>query len=612
MSQRRATLPHDVTTVVDDPVTFAASAVYQPSIKLLTLLGDADDDTLVAGRDAAGTLLLNASPVLVDGAPITLGDVLRLQLAGKGGADLLRIDESGGPMPGASLYGGEGDDTLVGGAGRDKLDGQADADRLDGGGGADTLYGGDGDDTLTGGGGSDRASGGAGLDRFVWRSGDGSDVVDGGSDDDVVEVQGAAGDEAYTLSTDGAGLQLVRLSPHAITLAAAAVERLELALLAGADRFEAGDGLAGRVQLVVDGGAGRDTLVGGDGDDTLFGGEGQDRVEGRGGADLVMLGAGDDRAVWRVGDGADAVDGGAGRNTMELWGDDGDNVFVLLGSAPEQADRVVADGVAVGARAMQLLQLRPGRGADSVVLDAVALEASGRDEVAVNLAADAGRADPDGAADTVELDLAWDARAVTLVRASGKVFVEGLAARVVIENTDPVDVLGVTGTEGADRVDASAMGAASPLLQVRAAGGNDTLLGSAGADMLSAGGGADEVRGGAAADTITGGADDDLLFGDAGADRFLWSPGDGNDTVDGGSQADELLITLGPAAVRLQVSAEAGALRLVFTEAGNGAAMGSVTSTGVESVRVNGNLIDASPGADLVLTGAGVTWLLAG
>src|SRR5262249_48778148 len=78
----------------------------------------------------------------------------------------------------------------------------------------------------------------------------------------------------------------------------------------------AGNGLASLIRLVLDGGAGNDTITGGDGADTLLGGDGNDTVVGGRGDDLALLGNGNDTFVWNPGDGNDTIEGQAGIDTL--------------------------------------------------------------------------------------------------------------------------------------------------------------------------------------------------------------------------------------------------------------------------------------------------------
>jgi Ca2+-binding RTX toxin-like protein len=93
------------------------------------------------------------------------------------------------------------------------------------------------------------------------------------------------------------------------------------------------------------GGAGNDVIIGGSGGDMLFGQTGNDNLQGRGGIDFLFGGAGDDvltggdaddqmfgeagndRMIWNPGDDTDLHEGGAGIDTSEVNGGNGDEVF---------------------------------------------------------------------------------------------------------------------------------------------------------------------------------------------------------------------------------------------------------------------------------------------
>ncbi len=61
--------------------------------------------------------------------------------------------------------------------------------------------------------------------------------------------------------------------------------------------------------------------------------------------------------------------------------------------------------------------------------------------------------------------------------------------------------------------------------------GDDRLFGGGGNDLISGGAGNDTLSGDAGNDTLIGGADNDVLTGGDGFDRFIYSVGDGNDTI---------------------------------------------------------------------------------
>ena len=70
--------------------------------------------------------------------------------------------------------------------------------------------------------------------------------------------------------------------------------------------------------------------------------------------------------------------------------------------------------------------------------------------------------------------------------------------------------------------------------------GKDKLYGGEGDDSLIGGKGKDSLWGGAGNDTLAGGKGNDLLYGDAGTDTFIFTAGDGVDTV-AGYESGELL-----------------------------------------------------------------------
>lgn len=73
--------------------------------------------------------------------------------------------------------------------------------------------------------------------------------------------------------------------------------------------------------------------------------------------------------------------------------------------------------------------------------------------------------------------------------------------------------------------------------------GDDKLYGQAGADKLYGNAGNDSLWGGKGNDILSGGKGNDSLWGDAGKDTFLYSNGDGKDTICGFANDDLLKIT---------------------------------------------------------------------
>lgn len=307
--------------------------------------GDGATDTVVVnGTNLADNITAStgAPGVQVNGLPVSLlmvnADSEILVINGLGGDDqvtgfspletvmALTLDGGDGNdnlSAYATLLGGAGDDTLTGAVGPDTMEGGAGNDILFGLGGVDTLEGGDGNDTLVGGGGADEMFGDADDDLLVWNNGDGTDLMEGGAGADIVEVNGAAAGDNFTVGPNGARVAFARtnITPFALDIGTA--ERLHVNGLDGNDTISGGAGLAGLIILRMDGGNGNDLLTGGDGDDEMFGSAGNDSMLGMQGHDLLDGGAGAD--TQRGGDGDDTLSGGAGADW--LYGDAGYDVL---------------------------------------------------------------------------------------------------------------------------------------------------------------------------------------------------------------------------------------------------------------------------------------------
>ncbi|MBI3412214.1 MAG: hypothetical protein HY040_28115 [Planctomycetes bacterium] len=132
----------------------------------------------VNGRISVDNLKITWNHAQVASVPAS--SVSDIQVFGKGGNDILRID--GSITKRAFVHGGAGNDTIYGGSGRNILYGDDGNDVIYGGAGADLIYGGNGNDKLYGRGGNDLIYGEAGDD---YLSGDaGSDYLVGGAGND--------------------------------------------------------------------------------------------------------------------------------------------------------------------------------------------------------------------------------------------------------------------------------------------------------------------------------------------------------------------------------------------------------------------------------------------
>ena len=123
--------------------------------------------------------------------------------------------------------------------------------------------------------------------------------------------------------------------------------------------------------------------------------------------------------------------------------------------------------------------------------------------------------------------------------------------------------------------------------------GNEVMRGGEGNDTLLGKGGFDDIAGGAGDDTLTPGDADDVAGGDAGADKFIWNPGDDTDNVDGGDGDDTQEINAGNGAETFDVARSGGRVVLARITP----APFTVTAGSVENATVHAN------GGDDIVTG---------
>jgi Ca2+-binding RTX toxin-like protein len=514
----------------------AIRANFDPATGVLTETGDNLGNTITTSLDATGQILVNGGTVPVSGGTATVANTATIQVFGKGGNDTITLDESNGlPLPAAQLSGGAGNDTITGGSGADQLSGDAGNDTLLGKGGDDILAGGAGDDVLTGDTGSDQLFGDAGDDRIIWNPGDGSDFVEGGAGTDTAAVNGGNVAETFSITAKDGRVLFDRLEPTRFTLNIGTTENLVLRANGGDDVIEAGNGLAGLIQLTLDGGAGNDTITGGDGDDVLIGGTGNDQLFG---------GAGNDVFVWNPGDGSDVVEGQAGIDRLVFNGSDlNENFDISANGSRTRLSRDVGN-VVMDLNGVEHIQLAAVGGADTITVnDLTGTEVK---QVAIDLAATPGTGQGDGQPDSVTVNGTGDNDQISIASSGASVVVNGLPAKVTIDGAEAGnDSLVINGLNGNDTIDASALKAEQIKLVINGGAGNDTIVGSKGNDV---------VNGGTGSDVASLGAGDDV---------FVWNPGDGSDVVDGQKGTDTLVFNGANLNENFDISANGRQVRLL-------------------------------------------------
>lgn len=463
-------------------------------------------------RDGSGAYL-----ELIEGAPNQTVDY------GAEGLD----DSLDGGDGNDTIFGQYGDDTIEGGADADQIYGGAGDDSLDGGDGADTLSGGDGSDTLAGGDGADVLDGGAGDDDIAVG---GSDTATGGSGDDVftLDATDPAADIAVTLdggtdATDGnpddtangdAG-DVLDLGDQTADLTVALGTNPETGTVDGLDADGTPDLTFAEIENLVTG-SGNDTIDGGAATSPVV-------VDTGAGDDSITTGSGDDTIT--AGPGADTIDGGAGDDVIAL-GDDGDADVVTMadGDGNDTLTGLDApidngDGTFTGVDTLDVSGLTDADGNPVNTADVTVTDTNG-----------------DGTGDPI---LTFpNGETITLV---------GVDPTALLDPATQIDVLValgipdgrdgvVEGTAGGDLIDATYTGDPDGDL----VDGNDATngVGVAGSndDSIVAGAGNDTVFAGLGDDTVQAGAGDDSVFGGDGNDSIFGF--EGSDTVDGGAGDD--------------------------------------------------------------------------
>lgn len=331
-------------------------------------------------------------------------------------------------------------------------------------------------------------------------------AADGVEDTVVVNGGAAAAADVITLSQTGTGAAATvvvnGLAAQTTIAHFDAGDHLVVNGLGGNDRIDA-RALPQSMVLVLDGGAGDDTLIGSAGADLLLGGAGNDIVVGARGDDTAFLGSGDDTFVWAPGDGSDTVEGGLGTDDLSFLGAGAaETIDVLANFGRATFFRDVAS-INMDLNDVERIQFNALGGADTVrVHDLTGTEVT---RVGIDLAGTVGGTTGDGAVDAVTVEGTAGVDLISLSSSGAAIGVGGLQAAVSIQHSEATDLLTVDAGAGDDVINAAAVAAGQISLTLSGGAGNDKLVGSAGADVLI---------GGAGTDTMTGGA---------GADRFVFN-----------------------------------------------------------------------------------------
>ena len=308
------------------------------------------------------------------------------------------------------------------------------------------------------------------------------------------------------LTIDGG--QFVTSSGTVSSIAASSVGNILVLAGAGDDTVQIDSSV--KINTIIEGGDGNDTLAAGGGTTQLFGGSGNDSLYGGNASDRLYGGAGDDLLVG--GGGLDVAYSGAGS----------DSLGKSIESSPDisSSDTALTSEPAAPALPTATAAATPTLGSfrqpttlsATLIGDVLAIQGT-------------------SSADSIKLTLTNGSYALAdgtpITTDSGQVSsVSASSVREVV----------VLGYNGDDTIDLSASTAATRIIGGNGAdtliGGSasDLIYGSAGNDIIQANGGNDLVYGGSGNDTIDLGAGDDVAYGGA-----------GTDTINGGAGSDRVV-----------------------------------------------------------------------
>jgi Ca2+-binding RTX toxin-like protein len=505
---------------------------------------------------------------------ITVGITAALQIAIDAGAGNDTVNAAATTVA-TSIIGGDGNDTITGGSAVDTITGGAGDDVINGGDGNDVITGDAGNDTLNGGLGNDNVQGGSENDTIIIDANSGDDTVDGGTGSDTIQYNGTAGADVVTVGINPPGSSQFQVTGLGSNPNLGSIERLTINTLGGADSVTLNDMTSSDLDAItVNLGADADAdnlfvNATGSADDLSITSAAAGQVALSGLAYAVNVGGAttSDRLTVNGGAGNDSIKADTGvENTIgiTLNGDNGD-------------DFLSADAILNGGAGNDTLQgglgndtLNGGDGDDILIVS------PGNDTLNGDAGFDTIRYNGNGAANILTLG----PQAGNVIPVAG--FITG---SIDLTGAPSVERLEVNGLGGNDTI---TVGVTTTLEVVIDAGaGNDsvnasgsttpvTILGGDGDDTLTGGSGADEIHGGSGNDILIGGAGVDHEYGEDGNDIFgdLSLAGNGvnddagADFLFGGDGADNFVWEPGDGSDLVQGGGDAGDALRFFGNAG--------------------------------------------
>lgn len=444
-------------------------------------------------------------------------------------------------------------------------------------------------------------------------------------------------DNTITVSRDAAGMILVNGGAVAIVGGTPTVANTALIQVfgqGGHDTISLNEANGALPRANLFGGAGNDILIGGSGGDMLFGQAGNDALQGKGGQDFLFGGtendtltggdaddqvfgeSGDDRMVWNPGDDTDLNEGGAGIDTVEVNGGNGDEQFAVTANGTRvRFDRLNPAPFSIDVGTSEKLVVNMNGGNDS-------FSATGNLAALIQIAVDGGTGN-----DTILGSNGAD----LLLGGDGNDFVDGqqgndvalLGAGNDVFQWDPGD--GNDTIEGQDGSDTLLFNGSNigEIFNVTANGGRVRLTRNIANITLDANdvegltlntfGGADTVAIGDLTGTDLAKIDVNLAgnsgLGDGQADAVIVTGTSGNDVVDVYGAGTSVAVVGLHALVNLTGSEGANDSLVVNALAGNDGLTATTMPAGVVKLTLDGGANDdtilGSQGADVLFGGEG-------
>src|SRR3954447_12961921 len=84
---------------LENRTLFAVTAAFLPGAGVLSVFGDAQNNTITVSRDAAGKIFINGGAVPVQGGTATVANTTQIQVFGQDGNDTITFNEANGALP---------------------------------------------------------------------------------------------------------------------------------------------------------------------------------------------------------------------------------------------------------------------------------------------------------------------------------------------------------------------------------------------------------------------------------------------------------------------------------------------------------------------------------